>query len=146
MSQPIPPHAERTALMVKCQCCGHVWPALWFPCDALLIGKATPKVCLWCGVAGKKNLFLASREAGDLDRYVEWLEVELARARAEAAIPPDGVAASASERGTPDSETDHQSLPAPLPQVEGIGWDETFPDIAARNECPAEPTSAKASS
>lgn len=78
----------RQPLLVACRRCEHVWPILWMRCDASLINKATPKCCPWCGNTKSKEICIASRGPGDLDRYAVWLAAELQRAREDAATPP----------------------------------------------------------
>jgi hypothetical protein len=78
----LPPHAERTALLLTCKLCGHVWPALWFPADAARLNAMKPKSCPWCGATSKQHIFIAAPAAGDIDRYLAWLEAEIGRVRA----------------------------------------------------------------
>lgn len=82
-----PDHLARTAMMCACGRCGHVWPVAFCPFDATLIGRYVPRACPWCGAKAKRELLMANRDRGDLDRYAAWLEVELHRARAEARLP-----------------------------------------------------------
>lgn len=82
------PHPEKRApILVKCRACEHVWPILWVPCRMELIGKVTPKICPWCGSAKKADHVMASRQAGDLDRYMAQVSRELIRAVHDAVEP-----------------------------------------------------------
>ena len=79
-----PPTAEKSPFLAACRVCNHVWPIVWTPCLVrVLTGSRNPR-CPCCGTAGKK-VVIASKASGDLGRYVRFLEVELERARKEAA-------------------------------------------------------------
>jgi hypothetical protein len=75
---------RRNPILAACQQCKHVWPILWTPCDSGMLGKVTSLFCPMCGEANPGSIHLASREAGDLDRYAAWLEAELIRALEDA--------------------------------------------------------------
>jgi hypothetical protein len=77
----------REPMLVTCQECEFVWPVLWCPFDAGLISKVNVKVCPSCGNTNSHKIRMASRSAGDLRRYAEWLATELKRAEADAEPP-----------------------------------------------------------
>jgi hypothetical protein len=77
----------RSPMLVTCKCCQHVWPVLWTPCDIGLMAKVKATFCPMCGTSKRGDLVMARRDAGDLDRYADWLATELKRARASAASP-----------------------------------------------------------
>ncbi|MEI8397499.1 MAG: hypothetical protein WCF85_22510, partial [Rhodospirillaceae bacterium] len=94
------PASSRKPVLVACRSCGHVWPVFFQPLDPSLLGDISPKVCPMCAAPArqersgrlgivKSGIVLATREFGDLDRYVTWLERELARARQDAALSLD---------------------------------------------------------
>lgn len=80
----IPPTADKSPMLIHCRTCGHVWPFIWTPCLAANIARHRNPACPVCGARGKQ-LVMASKEAGHLGLYVQFLERELERARKEAA-------------------------------------------------------------
>lgn len=85
MSQDFGP---RMPLLVTCRACRHVWPVIWAPCPMEAFGRlAIPAGCPSCHMSDPRQIVMASRAAGDLDRYVAQLTVELERARRDA-LPP----------------------------------------------------------
>jgi transcription elongation factor Elf1 len=74
----------RSPMLIACRQCNHVWPVVWMPCSATLLGKVSSaaRYCPWCGNTKKSDIRMAN--VSDIDRYAAWLETELMRARAEA--------------------------------------------------------------
>jgi hypothetical protein len=81
---------SRTPLLITCRACDHVWPMVWLPANDMAVVAATnPTICPSCGTTDGELLVFATRDDGDLDRYVVQLETELMRAKADlVAYPP----------------------------------------------------------
>jgi hypothetical protein len=78
--------APRTPMLAVCRECCHVWPAIWMPCPITRLAEAAQtRGCPWCGCTTPDKIVMATKGAGDLDRYAAWLETELTRARKDVA-------------------------------------------------------------
>lgn len=83
---------DRTALILSCGACHHVWPALWLPCKVDALSAVTKKgVCPACRRPAK-IASLADEKRGDFTRWREQLLLNLAMADKVIAKHADGSA------------------------------------------------------